>query len=127
MVSGYDYAPPEMPPGVWEKNSTFLRHLVSPLTVREVSSWSPRHVANFVTSIPGVVMLNGTTIVQRIIEEEIDGEAFLLLAQADLVKLLGLKLGPAVKVFNAIMLIKSGSNTNSSSSNGNGNIRDNAG
>ena len=112
-----------MPPGVWEKNSTFLRQLISPLTLREVSSWSPRQVANFVTSIPGVVMLNGHAIVQRIIEEEIDGEAFLLLTQADMVKLLGLKLGPAVKVFNAIVLIKSGSNSSSS----NGSIRDNAG
>jgi|FrelakmetLWP11LW_1041352.scaffolds.fasta_scaffold63486_1 hypothetical protein len=108
-----------MPPSAWEKNSVFLRQKVCHLTNREVGSWSPRQVAHFVASLPGVQLLNGEEIFHRLIEEEIDGEAFLLLTQNDLVKMLGLKLGPAIKVFNAILLIQTGSL--------NSTVRDNSG
>ena len=43
----------------------------------------------------------------RFLEEEIDGEAFLMLTQADLVKTLGLKLGPALKILNTLIMIRS--------------------
>lgn len=43
----------------------------------------------------------------RFLEEEIDGEAFLMLTQTDLVKTLGLKLGPALKIFNTLIMIRS--------------------
>ena len=43
----------------------------------------------------------------RFLDEEIDGEAFLMLTQADLVKTLGLKLGPALKIFNTLIMIRS--------------------
>ena len=43
----------------------------------------------------------------RFLEEEIDGEAFLMLTQTDLVQSLGIKLGPALKIFNSILMIKS--------------------
>ena len=46
-------------------------------------------------------------IANRLLEEEIDGEAFLMLTHTDLVKNLGFKLGPAVKIFNTILMIKS--------------------
>ena len=36
----------------------------------------------------------------------IDGEAFLLLNQEDIVKILGLKLGPAIKIFDSIIVIR---------------------
>ncbi len=87
---------------------------------------SPRQVAHFVSTLPGVRMLNGDEIFHRLIEEEVDGEAFLLLSQTDLVKMLGLKLGPAIKVFNAILLIQAGSKNNNNINN-NGSVRDNAG
>jgi len=48
--------------------------------------------------------INNEDICQRIIEEDIDGRAFMLLSQFDLVKL-GLKLGPAIKVFNTVLRI----------------------
>ena len=44
---------------------------------------------------------------KRFLEEEIDGDAFLMLTQADLVKTLGLKLGPALKILNTIIMIRS--------------------
>ena len=43
----------------------------------------------------------------RFLEEEINGEAFLMLTQADLVKTLGLKLGPALKILNTLVMIRS--------------------
>ena len=42
----------------------------------------------------------------RFLEEEIDGEAFLMLTQTDLVKTLGLKLGPALKILNTLVMIR---------------------
>lgn len=38
--------------------------------------------------------------------QQIDGEAFLLLTQSDLVKILSMKLGPALKIFNSILMFK---------------------
>jgi len=35
-------------------------------------------------------------------EQQIDGEAFLLLDQSDIVNILKIKLGPALKIFNTI-------------------------
>lgn len=37
----------------------------------------------------------------------IDGEAFLLLTQSDIVKIMSVKLGPALKISNAILVFKS--------------------
>jgi len=38
--------------------------------------------------------------------QKIDGEALLFLSQSDLTDLLGIKLGPAIKIRNALLLIK---------------------
>lgn len=38
--------------------------------------------------------------------QQIDGEAFLLLTQADIVKVMNIKLGPAIKIYNSILMIK---------------------
>ena len=54
-------------------------------------------------SINGIAQFAGS----RLIEEEVDGESFLMLTQSDLIQHLGFRLGPAVKLANAILLIKS--------------------
>ena len=38
--------------------------------------------------------------------QEIDGDSFLLLTQADIVKIMNVKLGPALKIFNSIVLFQ---------------------
>ena len=38
--------------------------------------------------------------------QEIDGDSFLLLTQADIVKIMNVKLGPALKIFNSIILFQ---------------------
>ena len=40
--------------------------------------------------------------------QEIDGAAFLLMNQSDITSILQLKLGPALKVYNSILVIKRG-------------------
>lgn len=39
--------------------------------------------------------------------QQIDGEAFLLLTQSDIVKILSIKLGPALKIYNCILMLRS--------------------
>lgn len=41
------------------------------------------------------------------VSQMIDGEAFLLLTQTDIVKIMSIKLGPALKISNAILMFKS--------------------
>ena len=38
--------------------------------------------------------------------QQIDGEAFLLLSQADIVNIMSIKLGPALKIYNSILMFK---------------------
>ena len=65
----------------------------------EVSRWTPEDVAKFVNSIPGC---DGDVF----IKEQIDGEAFQLLTQADIVRLLNVRMGPALKIYHGIQLLQ---------------------
>ena len=38
--------------------------------------------------------------------QQIDGRAFLLLTQRDIVKIMSVKLGPALKIYNSILMFK---------------------
>ncbi|OBS67870.1 hypothetical protein A6R68_03589, partial [Neotoma lepida] len=38
--------------------------------------------------------------------DQIDGKAFLLLTQADIVKVMKIKLGPALKIYNSILMFR---------------------
>ncbi|GLD63641.1 lethal(3)malignant brain tumor-like protein 3 isoform X1, partial [Lates japonicus] len=58
-------------------------------------------VASFVKGLPGCKEHAAT-----FKTEQIDGEAFLLLTQADIVKILSIKLGPALKIYNSILMLK---------------------
>nr|XP_040137989.1 lethal(3)malignant brain tumor-like protein 3 [Ictidomys tridecemlineatus] len=40
------------------------------------------------------------------VQQQIDGEAFLLMTQTDIVKIMSIKLGPALKIFNSILMFK---------------------
>lgn len=40
--------------------------------------------------------------------QEVDGESLLLIAQDELIKVAGLKLGPAIKLYNCISLLRQG-------------------
>ncbi|XP_069612865.1 lethal(3)malignant brain tumor-like protein 4 [Ranitomeya imitator] len=75
---------------------------VSAYTAKTVSKWNAEQVALFVQQLPGC--MEQASVFR---EEQIDGEAFLLLTRKDLVKILGLKLGPALKIYNSILMFHS--------------------
>ncbi|CAH8649921.1 unnamed protein product [Heterobilharzia americana] len=64
-------------------------------------SWNPNVVANFISTLPGCKQF-----ACKFIENEIDGAALLCLEQHDLMHVLGMKLGPAVKVYTAIQALR---------------------
>ncbi|VDP87376.1 unnamed protein product [Echinostoma caproni] len=64
-------------------------------------SWSTSMVGNFVSTLPGCKQF-----ANKFVENEIDGAALLCLEQHDLMQILGMKLGPAVKVFSAIQTLR---------------------
>ncbi|KAM4797300.1 lethal(3)malignant brain tumor-like protein 4 isoform 2-T2 [Rhinophrynus dorsalis] len=85
----------------WEQQCHLLPE-VSTYTAQSVSKWNAEEVAQFVQQLPGC-----TEQASIFRDEQIDGEAFLLLTQSDLVKILGLKLGPALKIYNSILMFHS--------------------
>uniref|UniRef100_A0A8C3JAP9 SAM domain-containing protein n=1 Tax=Calidris pygmaea TaxID=425635 RepID=A0A8C3JAP9_9CHAR len=85
----------------WEQHCRLLPE-VSGLTAKHVAKWTVEEVVSFIQRLPGC---KEQASVFR--EEQIDGEAFLLLNQSDIVKILSIKLGPALKIYNAILMFKS--------------------
>lgn len=85
----------------WEKHMLALPG-VQGRTLNEVRSWSTSQVSSFVNELTGKRDCGDCFVAQ-----EIDGKAFLMLTQSDLSTVLKLKLGPSVKIINAIIKIKS--------------------
>ncbi|XP_030639284.1 lethal(3)malignant brain tumor-like protein 4 [Chanos chanos] len=85
----------------WEKHGKLLPEALG-LTAKRVSKWTTEEVASFVRGLPGCREHAAT-----FRKEQIDGEAFLLLTQSDIVKILSIKLGPALKIYNCILMLKS--------------------
>uniref|UniRef100_H3AK66 L3MBTL histone methyl-lysine binding protein 1b n=1 Tax=Latimeria chalumnae TaxID=7897 RepID=H3AK66_LATCH len=85
----------------WDQHCKLLPE-VAGLTAKGVAKWTTEEVASFVQRLPGC---KDQASIFR--EEQIDGEAFLLLTQSDIVKILSIKLGPALKIYNAILMFKS--------------------
>ncbi|XP_053142349.1 lethal(3)malignant brain tumor-like protein 3 isoform X2 [Hemicordylus capensis] len=84
----------------WEQQSKLLPK-VAGIPANKVSKWSTDEVSEFVRSLPGCEE-HGKVFK----DEQIDGEAFLLMTQADIVKIMSIKLGPALKIFNSILMFK---------------------
>ncbi|XP_042295680.1 lethal(3)malignant brain tumor-like protein 4 isoform X2 [Sceloporus undulatus] len=84
----------------WEQHCKLLPE-VSGLTAKNVAKWSVEEVVGFIQRLPGC---KDQAPLFR--QEQIDGEAFLLLNQSDIVKILSIKLGPALKIYNAILMFK---------------------
>ena len=86
------------------QNSAFLKPFTQALNPTIVQTWNPKQVASWMISIPRL-SCDLAALEAKIIEEELDGEAFLLMTQSDFVTMLGIKLGPAIKIFNALLAI----------------------
>uniref|UniRef100_A0A8C2VJJ5 L3MBTL histone methyl-lysine binding protein 3 n=1 Tax=Chinchilla lanigera TaxID=34839 RepID=A0A8C2VJJ5_CHILA len=84
----------------WEQQSKLLP-TVAGIPASRVSKWSTDEVSEFIQSLPGCEE-HGKVFK----DEQIDGEAFLLMTQTDIVKIMSIKLGPALKIFNSILMFK---------------------
>ncbi|TRY96239.1 hypothetical protein DNTS_017856 [Danionella cerebrum] len=56
--------------------------------------------------LPGVTGVQASRVTHWSVQEQIDGKAFLLLTQRDIVKIMSVKLGPALKIYNSILMFK---------------------
>nr|XP_023027008.1 lethal(3)malignant brain tumor-like protein 3 isoform X1 [Leptinotarsa decemlineata]XP_023027014.1 lethal(3)malignant brain tumor-like protein 3 isoform X1 [Leptinotarsa decemlineata]XP_023027020.1 lethal(3)malignant brain tumor-like protein 3 isoform X1 [Leptinotarsa decemlineata] len=83
----------------WHQHSEFLKKYIK--SESDPRFWSNREVVNFVSRIP---CCGRDYDVFR--NEKIDGEAFLSLSQIDLLNLLKMKVGPAIKLYNSIVLLR---------------------
>ncbi|GAB0090406.1 hypothetical protein DMENIID0001_051370 [Sergentomyia squamirostris] len=64
--------------------------------------WTTNEVSTFLTNLP-----HFSHIAEQFREHDINGEAFLSLSKDDLTKTLGIKLGPAIKLYNLIVKLRS--------------------
>ncbi|KRT81389.1 Sterile alpha motif containing protein [Oryctes borbonicus] len=84
---------------VWEKHSKYLTEYIKGDT--DPREWTEDDVMDFVCSLPSCKdhgALFG--------KHKIDGESFLMLTQQDIVDILNIKLGPAIKLYNSIVLLR---------------------
>ncbi|XP_036414206.1 lethal(3)malignant brain tumor-like protein 4 [Colossoma macropomum] len=89
----------------WEKHGKLLPEALG-LSAKTVAKWSTEEVASFVRKLPGC-REHAAIFRSEVKKKQIDGEAFLLLTQSDIVKILSIKLGPALKIYNCILMLKS--------------------
>ncbi|XP_029658722.1 lethal(3)malignant brain tumor-like protein 3 isoform X1 [Formica exsecta] len=94
------YNPLPNAPHVWAKHSNALNRIVARQTTNP-RRWSNEEVIKFIQSMPNCAEAGN---VFR--QHNIDGEAFLMLTQEDLVSVLCLRLGPAIKLYNSIVLLR---------------------
>ncbi|XP_043960994.1 lethal(3)malignant brain tumor-like protein 4 isoform X3 [Gambusia affinis] len=84
----------------WEQHRKLLPG-VACLHADAVRRWTVQQVSDFVESLPGC-----EDQAQQFRDEQIDGRAFLLLTQRDIVRIMSIKLGPALKIYNSILMFK---------------------
>ncbi|KAL4236917.1 SAM domain binding [Mactra antiquata] len=87
-------------PLCWEQHCKLLPGVTN-VRGNDVNKWNTDQVADFINTLPGCEEQ-----AKLFREEQIDGEAFLLLTQSDIVKIMNIKLGPALKIFNSIVMFK---------------------
>ncbi|XP_072895474.1 lethal(3)malignant brain tumor-like protein 4 isoform X4 [Hemitrygon akajei] len=87
-------------PLCWEQHCKLLPSVLN-FQASKVSKWTIDEVADFVQTLPGCELQ-----AKIFKEEQIDGEAFLLLTQMDIIKIMSIKLGPALKIYNSILMFK---------------------
>ncbi|KAL1771100.1 lethal(3)malignant brain tumor 4 [Sigmodon hispidus] len=75
---------------------------VADIQVSQVAGWTVDEVAEFVQCLLGC-----EEHAKCFKKKQIDGKAFLLLTQADIVKVMKIKLGPALKIYNSILMFRS--------------------
>lgn len=83
-----------------KKHSQFLKKYIRNVT--DPRTWTIRDVSSLINSIPGI----DVELAETFEVEEIDGESLLLLSQSDIINNLEIKVGPAVKLYNIIVMLR---------------------
>uniref|UniRef100_A0A6P7F9P8 Lethal(3)malignant brain tumor-like protein 3 n=1 Tax=Diabrotica virgifera virgifera TaxID=50390 RepID=A0A6P7F9P8_DIAVI len=83
----------------WPRHSEFLQRYTK--DVFDPRFWTSKEVINFVTKLPDCNVEH-----EVLRKERIDGEAFLSLTPTDIVSILKIKVGPAIKLYNSIVLLR---------------------
>lgn len=97
-------------PLCWEQHCKLLPG-VAGVQASRVTHWTVDEVSDFIHSLPGCEEQ-----AKQFREEQIDGKAFLLLTQRDIVKIMSVKLGPALKIYNSILMFRHAEDNQSASS-----------
>ncbi|XP_029284278.1 lethal(3)malignant brain tumor-like protein 4 [Cottoperca gobio] len=84
----------------WEQHRKLLPGVVG-LHAATVQQWNVQQVSDFIESLPGCEEQ-----ANQFRDEQIDGRAFLLLTQRDIIRIMSIKLGPALKIYNSILMFK---------------------
>nr|XP_046227538.1 lethal(3)malignant brain tumor-like protein 4 isoform X1 [Scatophagus argus]XP_046227539.1 lethal(3)malignant brain tumor-like protein 4 isoform X1 [Scatophagus argus] len=84
----------------WEQHRKLLPGIAG-VHADTVQQWSVQQVSDFIESLPGCEEQ-----AKQFRDEQIDGRAFLLLTQRDIVRIMSIKLGPALKIYNSILMFK---------------------
>uniref|UniRef100_A0A3B4U5A9 L3MBTL histone methyl-lysine binding protein 4 n=1 Tax=Seriola dumerili TaxID=41447 RepID=A0A3B4U5A9_SERDU len=92
----------------WEQHRKLLPG-VAGVHAETVQHWSVQQVSDFIESLPGCEEQ-----AKQFRDEQIDGRALLLLTQRDIVRIMSIKLGPALKIYNSILMFKHELDTSSS-------------
>ena len=95
------------PPSSWH-NHVFSLPEIRGKTANDIILWTIDQVASFVEQLTGK-----SQCAEAIRKQEIDGKAFLMLTQSDIVTIMKLKLGPGLKISNAILSINQKYRSNS--------------
>uniref|UniRef100_A0A1Y1M760 SAM domain-containing protein n=1 Tax=Photinus pyralis TaxID=7054 RepID=A0A1Y1M760_PHOPY len=96
FTNGYDNEYTEQ---IWEKHSRYLKKYVK--RSLDPRDWEEEDVVQFIASVP---YFEKHSALFR--QHKIDGEALLMLSQRDIVEILRIKLGPAIKLYCIIMLLR---------------------
>lgn len=87
---------------LWKKNSRVLaRATVEDAITENPQNWSVENVRDYVYSIT-----DDDVVAEKFVEQEIDGSALVCMGQNDMMHLMGVKMGPAIKIYNRIMHLR---------------------
>ena len=87
---------------VWKRNSRVLsRATIEDAITKNPMNWTNENVRDFVYRIT-----DDDEVAEKFIEQEIDGTSFICMCQNDMMKLLSIKMGPAIKIYNRILHLR---------------------
>lgn len=87
---------------LWKENSRiFKRAEIDDFSTKNPTEWSCQNVATFIGKF-----VDDPEVIAKFREQEVDGAALICLCQDDLINLMNIKSGPAIKIYNRILHLR---------------------